>query len=140
MALRLIVRPSRCGFGFLSSTNSLKTQKMLVAKDAAQDTAHVKTFDEIPGPKGLPLIGTMLDYARNDGISRMHEIMAERIQTYGPIVREDMLNFKCVYVSDVNDVEHVFRNEGKNPVREPQLPIWNKYKKDRDQQHGIFTL
>lgn len=30
-------------------------------------TSSVKPFDSIPGPKGLPVIGTLFDYMKKDG-------------------------------------------------------------------------
>lgn len=37
-------------------------------KDQQPLTPSVKAFDNIPGPKGLPIVGTLLDYMKKDGL------------------------------------------------------------------------
>ena len=41
-------------------------QKPQELTDLSQ-TSSVKPFDSIPGPKGLPVIGTLFDYMKKDG-------------------------------------------------------------------------
>ena len=100
----------------------------------------MKSLDEIPGPKGLPFIGTTLDYYRNGGVSRFHEIDVQRKETYGPIYREKLGGIDSVVIFDPEDVERVFRYEGKYPRRESALPIWKKYKEEKQQKEGVFSL
>lgn len=49
-------------------------------------------FDEIPEPKSLPLIGTLLDYTpfRGFHISKVHEHWERRHQEYGDIFKEKL--------------------------------------------------
>jgi hypothetical protein len=56
---------------------------------------------------------------------------------YGPIYRERRGHYKTVFVFDPDVVQQVFRNEGKYPAREPDLPMWSKHKKDRGQSEGV---
>lgn len=53
-------------------------------------------FDKIPGPKGLPLVHTALDYTpfRGFDITRIHELWVKRHQKYGDIYKEKM-GSKC---------------------------------------------
>ena len=68
-----------------------------------------KSFDEIPGPKGLPLIGTFLDYTKDlgggvRGYQRMHEMQQQRVQQYGPIYREKIFDRQMVTISNPGPV------------------------------------
>ena len=111
---------------------------------AAQGIA-AKPFKEIPGPKGLPIIGTLLDYVRDQGegirgYKRMHVMQQQRIQQFGSIYREKIVNYETVAISNPDDVQFLFRNEGKHPTRQPVFPLWMKYKEEREQPLGLFNL
>ena len=41
---------------------------------ASSSSARVRSFDEMPGPKGYPIVGTLLEYFRKENHGRMHEI------------------------------------------------------------------
>ena len=106
----------------------------------AVETAEVKPYSEIPGPKGLPFVGTLFDYVRDKGHTKIHEIQQDRVQQYGEIYREKIVDYDTVIISNPDDVEYLFRNEGKYPQREPSFPLWMKYKEDRKQANGVSSL
>ena len=85
----------------------------------------VKSLQEIPGPKGLPLLGTSLEYARLK--EKAYKLLFERVKKYGKIYKEKMLSGypMIVCVCDATDVETVFRSDGKYPLRDG-LPIMHK--------------
>ncbi|XP_078701278.1 putative cytochrome P450 CYP44 [Branchiostoma floridae x Branchiostoma belcheri] len=98
-----------------------------------QDTA-VRGFHEIPGPKGLPFIGTALDYTpfgRFPVHTKMADSTIERYKEYGKIYREKIGPQEMVFVCDPKDFETVFRSDGKHPVRPvpESVAIYRRLKK-----------
>ncbi|CAH3041019.1 unnamed protein product [Pocillopora meandrina] len=144
MAYKFGIRSSLTLLGLQTSKQHLGiARKGLIRMQqtrAAMENVDTKSYDQIPGPKGLPLVGTLFDYVRNKGHTRVHEIQAERVQEYGEIYREKLLGLDTVTISNADDVQYLFRNEGKYPQREPQFPLWMKYKEERKQAHGVFSL
>ncbi|EDV24804.1 uncharacterized protein TRIADDRAFT_56983 [Trichoplax adhaerens] len=59
------------------------------------ESVEVKPFSEIPGPKGLPLIGSLLTVLKNDGyyIKKTHLYMIMNAKKYGRIHKDKMGNF-----------------------------------------------
>ncbi|RDD43577.1 Epithelial cell-transforming sequence 2 oncogene-like [Trichoplax sp. H2] len=71
------------------------------------ESVEVKPFSEIPGPKGLPLIGSLLTVLKNDGyyIKKTHLYMIMNAKKYGRIHKDKMGNFEYVLVYKPEDVE-----------------------------------
>ena len=142
MALRFVVQPSRAFKSVCKGKLPSNLCKQIVSCSAHTQIVQeipVKSFDE------MPLIGTLFDYTKDlgggvRGYQRMHEIQQKRVQQYGSIYREKMFDRQTVTISNPDDVEYLFRNEGKWPRREPPFPLWNKYKQDRDLVHGVNFL
>ena len=78
---------------------------------------HVKSMREIPGPTGLPLLGTTLDYLRLK--DKAHTLFFDRVKTYGNIYKEKIFPGvpTTVNICDPADIEVLFRAEGKYPDR-----------------------
>ena len=148
MAFKFATRPPLSLQNFYKNKPSLKASKYFKFRSAqtqAVEGIAAKPFKEIPGPKGLPIIGTLLDYVRDQGegirgYKRMHVMQQQRIQQFGSIYREKIVDFETVAISNPDDVQLLFRNEGKYPTREPIFPLWMKYKEERKQAHGVFSL
>ena len=83
---------------------------------SSKSDSDPRPYQEIPGPRGLPLIGTMLDH--RDPF-KMHRVVARRVREYGMLYKEKMGPgaSEIVFASDPDDVETVFRASGKYPQR-----------------------
>lgn len=83
---------------------------------SSKSDSHLRPYQEIPGPRGLPLIGTMLDH--RDPF-RMHKVVARRVREYGMLYKEKMGPGapEIVFACNPDDVETVFRASGKYPRR-----------------------
>eukprot|EP00731_Ephydatia_muelleri_P031105 Em0022g619a len=104
---RKYIRSRTCLSGALSRSR-------FTSSDQAK---NLKPFSEIPGPRGLPIVGSLFDmvrYASNAGDSAyVHQILLK----YGPIVKLSVLGKTLVVVSSPDAAAKVFRAEGKYPVR-----------------------
>ena len=58
------------------STTATTTTATATATARARDVcpAEVRSMDAMPGPKGYPVVGTLLEYFRKENRGRMHEI------------------------------------------------------------------
>ncbi|CAK9300984.1 unnamed protein product [Gordionus sp. m RMFG-2023] len=109
-----------------------------LAKSSINDptikTSAQKSFHEIPGPRGLPFIGTLLNYTtKNSTYSLNHMFLSqlERSKQFGPIYKEKIGPNSAVYVTDAKIYEKILRVEGPTPYRmilEPML-IYRKKRK-----------
>ncbi|XP_071105203.1 1,25-dihydroxyvitamin D(3) 24-hydroxylase, mitochondrial-like [Haliotis cracherodii] len=118
------------------STSAVSVLCRYKATSAQTDdhAADVKPFSALPGPKGLPVVGTLFDIMKNS--ARLNEMIQKRHETYGPIYREKMGRIDAVFLTDVEAVEQLFRQEAKYPVR-IQLEHWIKYREDRGFNKGL---
>ncbi|XP_064488659.1 cytochrome P450 302a1, mitochondrial-like [Ornithodoros turicata] len=103
-----------------------------------------KAFEEIPGPKPLPIIGNIWRYLPGIGeydLTHMHRNAQLLFKRYGPLVREVIVGDRVVvHVFDPRDMEQVFRHEGRYPSRLSHRALL-KYRLERPQQYssgGMF--
>lgn len=68
-------------------------------------TVGVRPFEEMPGPKGYPVVGTLLEYFRPENRGRMHEIQVSEYPdkhtctgTYTPAHKIMFISFFNVYI------------------------------------------
>ncbi|XP_046394231.1 probable cytochrome P450 49a1 [Ischnura elegans] len=115
MSLALV---PRCSSGCCRRSVALMSRSLATARNEA-----IKSYDEIPGPKPLPLIGNAYQFVPFIGelggmqIDDIHKYM---YKTYGPIVKLSKIPGRSdlVFCYRPEDVETVFRNEGPWPHRE----------------------
>jgi ecdysteroid 25-hydroxylase CYP302A1 len=109
----------------------------ITARESDISGSHVATearpFNEIPGPKSLPLVGSLWNYLPVFGkydFERLHHNGQKKLQEYGPLVREEIVpGVFLVWVFTPSDIENVFRSEGRYPERRSHLAL-QKYRND----------
>ncbi|XP_001601675.1 cytochrome P450 302a1, mitochondrial [Nasonia vitripennis] len=94
-----------------------------------------RAFEEIPGPKALPLIGTLYKYLPLIGeydMKKLHKNGAAKYAEYGPLVREEIvLGEPIVWVFRPEDIAEVFKADtGRYPERRSHRALF-KYRLDR---------
>lgn len=97
-----------------------------------ETVSHVKSWEEVPGPKPLPLLGNtwrFTPYIGGYSVEHIDKVCVSLREKYGNCVkmagllgRPDML-----FVFDASEVERVFRGEDTLPHR-PSMPSLNYYK------------
>ena len=72
-SLLILQCPFRNAFQTVDTVMKKMETPALMVKE---DKTMLKSFDEIPGPKGLPLVGTLFEYFKKDGLSfdKMFEV------------------------------------------------------------------
>ncbi|XP_034943808.1 cytochrome P450 302a1, mitochondrial [Chelonus insularis] len=107
-------------------------------------TSKPRPFKEIPGPKSLPLIGTLYKYLPFIGeydFNKLHKTGAKKLSQYGPLVREEIVpGVNTVWVFRPEDIAEIFKAEiGKYPERRSHLALL-KYRKDRSHVYNTGGL
>ncbi|XP_078598369.1 putative cytochrome P450 49a1 [Branchiostoma floridae x Branchiostoma japonicum] len=131
-----------CGVRSLAALNTTyRLQSTRAEESVAYDTA-ARPFEEIPGPKGLPLIGTALEYSpfgRFPIKTNLRSSYRERTKIFGSIYREKIGPLDLVVISDPKEIEKVFRNEGRYPERLPLESI-KAYRELKKLPAGVVNL
>lgn len=123
----------------------LRPESSISASSAASVSEETSLpFEEIPGPKGLPVIGNVWRYLPVIGefqLEKLDDIGRTLNRRYGPIVREHVFGrLNIVHLFDPQDMEVMFRNEGRYPERRSHRAL-GKYRTDRKDLYssgGIF--
>ncbi|XP_069674486.1 cytochrome P450 302a1, mitochondrial [Periplaneta americana] len=107
------------------------------------DTLQIRPFNEIPGPKSLPVVGTLWKYLPIFGeysFKKLHVNGYRKLMQYGPLVREEIVpGVNIVWVFTPSDIEQVFRHEGRYPERRSHLAL-QKYRQDRPNVYNTGGL
>ncbi|XP_066279066.1 cytochrome P450 10-like [Branchiostoma lanceolatum] len=108
-----------------SSTVTNMGMESYVNRTGNKTDVAVRPFREIPGPKGLPIIGSLWEYTFLGKLDprRFDEALWSRYQQYGKIYKENLgPRGTFVRIADPADIETVYRNEGRYPHR-PSFPL-----------------
>ncbi|XP_071503661.1 cytochrome P450 27C1-like [Diadema antillarum] len=109
-----------------------------IAHSRIGQTDHAKSFEDIPGPKGWPFLGTLGTYLSGKGLERIYEHQIEFTKTYGPIWKERLGSLEFVNLANPELVESLYRNDNKYPRRLDMKP-WKVYRAHRDESLGVLT-
>ena len=128
-----VFRPRGNGSLGISSLRLLYTNAHTVQKSHT-----VKDFDDIPGPWGLPWLGSVHKYILGGGVENMLILQQRQHQEYGPIFKEQMLGRTFVHIMDPQEIEKLCRSEGHYTIRGPILEAWTTYRKRKKECLGVF--
>ncbi|KAH9500876.1 hypothetical protein Btru_073215 [Bulinus truncatus] len=103
----------------------------------------VKPFEEIPGPGGIyqwPVIGPLLNFRpfTKYTAETLHELLDHLQDRYGPVVRL-RLSTQVVVVSEPKDIQTVYCNEGKYPIK-PGLKLIAEFNKRNNITDDVALL
>ena len=98
----------------------------------------VRPFEDIPGPKKT--FKSMVDfYRQSEGLHKGYKPTESWFAKYGPIFKQNLFGPYWVHVIDPNDIEKVFRAEGKYP-RRFEIDVWLEHRKRRNYFPGVVLL
>jgi cytochrome P450 len=97
------------------------TERVQPRTAAASGPRRVRAISELPGPRGLPLLGNMLQLETH----RWHTILNAWADQFGPMYRYRGLNRDAVVISDASLINEVLRNrpEGFRRARRMQAIV-----------------
>nr|BAM73861.1 cytochrome P450 [Bombyx mori] len=101
----------------------------------------LRTIDEMPHKKSLPIIGTKFDLFSAGGGKNLHKYIDMRHKQLGPIFYERLTGkTKLVFISDPTHMKSLFLNlEGKYPAHILPEP-WVLYEKLYGSKRGLFFM
>ena len=81
-------------------------QTTIVGKPAAQPPHGLRHYDELPGPRGIPLLGNALQIEA----PRFHQQLEQWCGEYGPLFKLQIGNRKMLVVGDHQVVASLLRD------------------------------
>uniref|UniRef100_A0A914ZAU2 Cytochrome P450 n=1 Tax=Panagrolaimus superbus TaxID=310955 RepID=A0A914ZAU2_9BILA len=110
--------------------------------NASASESSINSFDEIPGPKGIPFLGTLPNYRKRENVENYANILLKMYETYGPLVKENIGwgRGSIIHVFDPEDSKIIFQNEGKIPYITPLQETTQMYREMKGMNPGLGNL
>lgn len=115
----------------LNKLNRTVLNRLIVLKRNASDN--------IPSPRGLPIIGTTLSFLLSGSSSKLHLYIDRNHKKLGPIFRDKIGPVSAIFVSDPDLIRSIFRQEGRHPIHILPEP-WIVYNKKYGRTRGLFFM
>jgi len=114
----------------------VRSKAAVAATAGLKDHTDVKPFHEVPGPKGFfQVAANIKDALTNSGKS--HILTENKFEKYGPIFLDNVGVISILMLSDVNDIENLFRQDDKYPQR-ISVDSWVKWRENAKKAKGIL--
>ncbi|XP_071100115.1 probable cytochrome P450 12a5, mitochondrial [Haliotis cracherodii] len=125
----------------VTSVQDRTTEPGLQAQPEPSSSSSALPFEQIPGPRSLPVIGTRWLHMPGGPLHGMtfYEKVCKLRSMFGEIIREEVVpGFHLLHLYKPEDYETVYRNDGKYPVRNSFFMLQRYNKKYNDGIHGII--
>ena len=101
----------------------------------------VRSFDEMPGPWGLPYFGDVLNFGKTFEFNEQMAALQNAFTKYGPIFKKTVMGRTIVFFENPSDVEAVFKGDGRFPIRSADLfKPQKEYMNSRKLPEGLASL
>ncbi|XP_055616682.1 cytochrome P450 315a1, mitochondrial [Toxorhynchites rutilus septentrionalis] len=98
-----------------------------------------RSFESIPGPPRIPLIGSLNDIIHLGNPKKLHLTISKLHETYGSIVRLKISDTNAIFIKDPAMMRNVFAHEGKYP-KHPLPPAWTYFNNKHNCKRGLFFM
>ncbi|KAL9965315.1 hypothetical protein ACROYT_G029100 [Oculina patagonica] len=101
----------------------------------------VRSFDEIPCPKGLPYLGDVFNFALTSDFKEQMTALQNAFKKYGPIFKRTIMGKTTVFFENPTDVEAVFKGDGRHPMRPDEIfRPQQEHMNSRELPEGLASL
>ena len=101
----------------------------------------VRSFEAMPGPKGLPYFGDLINFLKNSEFKQQIAELKNSFEKYGPVFKRTIVGTTIVLVQEPRDVEVVFKADGKYPLRPGGgFKAIELYRKSKNLPQGVAVL
>ena len=100
----------------------------------------VRSFKNMPGPKGWPFFGDIFSFLYKDSDFKQQIVqLKSNFAKYGPIFKRTIMGKTLVSIQDPKDVEIVIKADGRYPMRPKLLfKVVEEYIKSRGRSKPII--